>query len=144
MKRFRLLLPVFMLALFALPTQASVNTNNNLGVDEQEAMLAGQELAAAMKAKADFKAEKKNMSRKERKATRKAVKKDLKESISKFEEASDLDLPLLIIITILIPPLGMFLHEGDITNRFWISLVLTLLFYFPGLIYSLIVILGES
>lgn len=133
-----------MLAIFSLPMQASVNTNNNLGIDEEAAMQAGQDLAAAMQAKADFKAEKKNMTRKERKTARKEVKKNLKESISNFEEASDIDLALLVIITILIPPLGMFLHEGDITNRFWISLVLTLLFYIPGLIYSLVVILGEN
>lgn len=144
MKRFKLLLPVFMLAILSIPMQAAVNTTNNLGVDEQAAMQAGQELAAAMQAKADFKAEKKTMSRKARKTTRKEVKKNLKESIASFEEASDVDLTLLIIITILIPPLGMFLHEGDITNRFWISLLLTLLFYIPGLIYTLIVILGEN
>ncbi|GAB5555151.1 MAG: hypothetical protein Sapg2KO_47420 [Saprospiraceae bacterium] len=124
--------------------QAAVNTTNNLGVDEQASMQAGQELAAAMKAKADFKADKKSMTRKERKATRKEVKKNLKESISNFEEASDVDLTLLVIVTILIPPVGMLLHEGDITNRFWISLLLTLLFYIPGLIYTLVVILGEN
>lgn len=144
MKRFKLLLPVFMLAVFSLPMQAAINTTNNLGVDEQAAMQAGQELAAAMKAKADFKAEKKTMSRKERKATRKEVKNNLKESIASFEEASDVDLTLLVIVTILIPPVGMLLHEGDITNRFWISLLLTLLFYIPGLIYTLVVILGEN
>ncbi len=50
---------------------------------------------------------------------------------------------LLVLITILIPPLGVYLHEGEINSRFWISLILTLLFYFPGLIYSLIVVLGD-
>lgn len=49
---------------------------------------------------------------------------------------------LVIITTIFIPPLGVFLHEGGITNRFWISLLLTLLLFVPGLIYSLIVVLG--
>lgn len=51
---------------------------------------------------------------------------------------------LLVIITILIPPLGVFLHQGTINNKFWISLILTLLFYVPGLIYSLIVVLGGA
>lgn len=50
---------------------------------------------------------------------------------------------LQVIVTILIPPLGVYLHEGAINTRFWISLVLTLLFYIPGLIYSLIVVLGS-
>jgi uncharacterized membrane protein YqaE (UPF0057 family) len=47
---------------------------------------------------------------------------------------------LLVIITILLPPLGVFLHQGEINNKFWISLLLTLLLYVPGLIYSLLVI----
>lgn len=47
---------------------------------------------------------------------------------------------LLVIITILLPPLGVFLHQGEINSKFWISLLLTLLFYVPGLIYSLLVI----
>ena len=45
-----------------------------------------------------------------------------------------------IIITILLPPLGVALILG-IGTAFWISLILTLLFYFPGLIFSLIMIL---
>lgn len=51
---------------------------------------------------------------------------------------------LLVIIAILLPPLAVFLHEGRINNRFWIDLILTLLFYLPGLIYALIVILGNN
>jgi len=47
---------------------------------------------------------------------------------------------LVIILTILIPPLGVALVFG-LSTEFWISLILTLLFYIPGLIYSLIVIL---
>ncbi|HKL39835.1 MAG TPA: YqaE/Pmp3 family membrane protein [Cryomorphaceae bacterium] len=47
---------------------------------------------------------------------------------------------LVIILTILLPPLGVALVFG-IGTEFWISLILTLLFYVPGLIYSLIVIL---
>ena len=46
---------------------------------------------------------------------------------------------LLLIATILLPPLGVALHQG-VTTKFWISLVLTLLFFIPGLIYSLYVI----
>ncbi len=48
---------------------------------------------------------------------------------------------LTIILTVIIPPVGVALHEG-ITSRFWISLVLTLLFFVPGLIYSLYVVLA--
>ena len=48
---------------------------------------------------------------------------------------------LVIIITILIPFLGVLLYEG-LSSRFWISLILTLLFFIPGLIYSLLVVTG--
>jgi uncharacterized membrane protein YqaE (UPF0057 family) len=38
----------------------------------------------------------------------------------------------------------VYLHQGEINNKFWISLLLTLLFFLPGVIYALIVILGED
>ena len=49
---------------------------------------------------------------------------------------------LSAVIAIFIPPLGVALYEGAITMNFWIDLILTLLFYLPGLIYALIVILA--
>lgn len=87
----------------------------------------------------------KNLSKKEQKVKRKEMKKDLKKALktAKKQQASDLDLTLLIILAILIPPLAMGLYDG-ITKRFWISLLLTLLFFVPGLIYTLVVILREN
>lgn len=86
---------------------------------------------------------------------KRALKHQIKAAVSEYKtkhavaeaeapQQADTDLLLLVIITILLPPLGMFLYEGDITSRFWISLLLTLLFYVPGLIYTLVVILGEK
>ncbi|GAB4093488.1 YqaE/Pmp3 family membrane protein [Flaviaesturariibacter terrae] len=49
-----------------------------------------------------------------------------------------------VIVAILLPPLGVYLHEGVINSRFWIDLLLTLLFYLPGLIYALVIILGDK
>ena len=51
---------------------------------------------------------------------------------------------LLIILAILLPPLAVYLHEGEINNKFWLDLVLTLLFFLPGVIYALIVILKKD
>jgi uncharacterized membrane protein YqaE (UPF0057 family) len=48
---------------------------------------------------------------------------------------------LYAILAILLPPLAVGLHEGGINNRFWISLLLSLLFFLPGIIYALIVVL---
>ena len=47
---------------------------------------------------------------------------------------------LLIILAVLLPPVAILAHEG-LTSRFWISLVLTIFFFIPGLIYTLYVIL---
>ncbi len=49
---------------------------------------------------------------------------------------------LLVILAILLPPLAVALHEGRINGKFWLSLILTLLFWIPGVIYALIVVLG--
>ncbi|MEN9870583.1 MAG: hypothetical protein RLZZ535_813 [Cyanobacteriota bacterium] len=44
-----------------------------------------------------------------------------------------------IILSILIPPLGVFLQVG-IGVDFWINILLTLLGYFPGLIHAIWII----
>ncbi|MEL7689488.1 YqaE/Pmp3 family membrane protein [Citromicrobium bathyomarinum] len=48
-------------------------------------------------------------------------------------------MPIIILIaTILLPPLGVALKHG-LGSQFLISLILTPIFYIPGLIYSLYV-----
>ncbi len=85
------------------------------------------------------------MSKKERRIKRKEMKKSIKRAIKDYKSgASDEDTLLLVIITIFIPPLGMYLYEDEINRRFWLSLLLTLLFYVPGLIYTLVIILGKK
>ncbi len=98
--------------------------------------------AAAKKARADLK----KMDRKERRAYKKALRSKAKDEIRAWKErgADDTNTLLLVLVTILLPPVGMILYEGGLTDRFWISLLLTLLFYLPGLIYTLIIILGEK
>ena len=44
-----------------------------------------------------------------------------------------------IIVAIFLPPVAVALHEG-LSSRFWICLVLTLIFFLPGMIYALYVI----
>lgn len=44
-----------------------------------------------------------------------------------------------IILMVIIPPLGVFLTVG-LGVQFWISLLLTLLGYIPGLIYAIWVV----
>ena len=47
---------------------------------------------------------------------------------------------LRIILSVIIPPVGVFLQVG-IGLQFWLNIVLTLLGYFPGLIHAVWVIL---
>ncbi len=43
------------------------------------------------------------------------------------------------LITIIIPPVGVFLKVG-FSKHFWINLILTFLGYFPGLLHGLYVL----
>ena len=96
--------------------------------------------AAVKAAVAEFK----NLSKKERKERIKSAKAELKKAKSNMNAEPVTNTLLLVIIAILLPPLAVYLHQGEINSKFWISLLLTLLFYVPGLIYSLVVILGDA
>jgi uncharacterized membrane protein YqaE (UPF0057 family) len=87
-----------------------------------------------------------NLSKKEKKERIHEAKKVLKQykADKKAGKAAETSMVLLVILAILLPPLAVYLHEGEINNRFWISLLLTLLFWIPGVIYALIVILGDG
>ena len=71
----------------------------------------------------------KSLSRKERKARIKEAKKVFKEyrAKKKMRDDGDVELLLLVILAILLPPLAVFLKEGELNVKFWISLILTLL-----------------
>jgi len=50
---------------------------------------------------------------------------------------------LLILIAFLLPPLPVAIVCG-LSERFWISVVLTLLAWVPGLVYAIYVVLTEE
>ncbi len=85
-----------------------------------------------------------SLSRKEKKERYKEVRKLLKElkAAKKSGAEPSTNTVLLAILAVLLPPLAVYLHEGEINNRFWISLLLTLLFWLPGVIYALIIVLS--
>lgn len=87
-----------------------------------------------------------NLSRKEKKERFREVKKELKEykKLKKSGAEPSTNTLLLVILAILLPPLAVYLHQGEINKKFWISLLLTLLFFIPGVIYALLVVLGEA
>lgn len=88
----------------------------------------------------------KGLSRKERKVRVKEAKKTIKQfkADKRAGKEPSENTVLLVILAILLPPLAVYLHQGEINSKFWISLLLTLLFWLPGVIYALIVILGDS
>ena len=91
-------------------------------------------------------AELKSLSKKDKKMRIREAKKELKafKAERKAGKEPSTNTLLLVILAILLPPLAVYLHEGEINNRFWISLLLTLLFWLPGVIYALIIILGNE
>ena len=86
-----------------------------------------------------------HLSRKERRLRVKEAKSELKK-IKAEKEAGEpsTNQVLLVILAILLPPLAVYLHEGEINNKFWLDLILTLLFFLPGVIYALIVVLKKD
>ncbi|URD98305.1 hydrophobic protein [Musa troglodytarum] len=49
---------------------------------------------------------------------------------------------LEILISIILPPLGVFLHYGCCSLEFCICLLLTILGYIPGIIYAIYVLVA--
>ncbi|KXZ57025.1 hypothetical protein GPECTOR_1g926 [Gonium pectorale] len=47
---------------------------------------------------------------------------------------------LLIIISFLLPPLGVYLHTKNCGRQFLINLILTILMWLPGFIHALMVL----
>lgn len=70
------------------------------------------------------------------KAEKKELKNELREAYRQRGGGTNI---IEIILAVLLPPLAVFLHDG-IGNSFWISLILTLLFIIPGIIYALLVV----
>jgi len=85
-----------------------------------------------------------NLSKKEKKEKAREIRKEIKafKGAQKAGKEPSTNTLLLVILAILLPPLAVYLHEGAINTKFWISLILTLLFFVPGVIYALIVVLG--
>ncbi|MEO0897886.1 MAG: acid shock protein [Bacteroidota bacterium] len=96
------------------------------------------EANTAMETATEMSAPSKKEVKAQKKALRKAVRKAAWKSIFKKKDAKkpfEADI-LAIILAILIPPLGIWYYQQEITTDFWISLVLILLsgaFFFIGL-----------
>jgi uncharacterized membrane protein YqaE (UPF0057 family) len=98
----------------------------------------------------------KNMPKKERNAKLRAAKQEIKKFKAARRAGQDPDTStlLLVILDILLPPLAVYLHQGETNNKFWITLLLFVLgiagafffswlLIFAAIVYGLIVILGS-
>ncbi|MEM9855742.1 MAG: YqaE/Pmp3 family membrane protein [Bacteroidota bacterium] len=82
--------------------------------------------------------ERSKLLKKEKRKMKRELKQKVKKDIKALKEAQDDDeYVLMMILALLIPPLGIGLTYG-ITTEFWLSLLLTILFFIPGAVYSLI------
>lgn len=99
-----------------------------------------------------------SLSVKEKKMRLKEVNKLIKQYKADKKASKDIDGNTLLqaILAIFIPPLGVYLHEGGTTTKFWISVLLTILglliFGFagilflgtlPSIVYALVVIFSS-
>jgi uncharacterized membrane protein YqaE (UPF0057 family) len=87
-------------------------------------------------------AEFKSLSKQERKERVKEVKKEWKlfKKEKKANKSAKVDMVLLVILAILLPPLAVYLHQGEINGKFWLSILLWFCFIIPGVIYALLVV----
>jgi len=100
-----------------------------------------EEIAAAV---AEYRTSLKEMSGKERRELKREKRRAVKEALNDLQNDADTNTILLVILAILLPPVAVLVHQGELNSKFWIALLLTLLFYLPGLIYALLVIFGNA
>jgi uncharacterized membrane protein YqaE (UPF0057 family) len=87
-------------------------------------------------------AEFKNLSRHDKKERLKEVRKEWKlfKKEKKANKSAKVEQVVLIILAILLPPLAVYLHQGEVNGKFWLSLLLWFCFILPGVIYALLVV----
>lgn len=99
----------------------------------------------------------KSLSKKEKKNRLKEARKAIKEYKKQKRKGMDpsTDTLLLVIIALLIPPLAVYLHQGETNNKFWITTLLFVIgilgafllswaLILASIIYALVVILGDA
>ena len=97
----------------------------------------------------------KNLPRKEKKEKIREVKNEIRKFKAAKRDGGQVDTNtlLLVILAILLPPLAVYLHEGETNNKFWITLILFLAgiagvfllgwyAWLASVIYALVVVLG--
>jgi uncharacterized membrane protein YqaE (UPF0057 family) len=86
----------------------------------------------------DFRA----LPRKERKQRVREAGKLWKEHQANAPSAAGDEIVFLAILAVLLPPVAVLLKEKKVNKRFWICLLLSLLFLLPGIVYALLIVFG--
>jgi len=86
-----------------------------------------------------------SLSRKERKTRIKNAKREIRKYKAERKRGVNTDIEpwVLIVLAILLPPLAVYLYEDEINWKFWVSILLTILFWIPGVIFAFLVIFGQ-
>jgi uncharacterized membrane protein YqaE (UPF0057 family) len=123
-----LLLATMMISMIPLPSSALI-------------VLPGSNEPKPATIKAAF-AEFKNLSKKEQKLRVNEAKKQVKvfQKEKKTNKSANVEMWLLIVLAILLPPLAVYLHQGEINTKFWLSILFWFLFIIPGVVYALLVV----
>lgn len=138
MKKITYLLAAAIVLNFSTATASSVGTTTGETNKTTTSAAITMDDAVVTDAMSQFK----SLSRVDRKAKLKEVKSLMKEyKANKANATPSTDKVLLAILAILLPPLAVYLHEGTTNSTFWISVLLTLLFWIPGVIFALITVL---
>ncbi|MFN3301137.1 MAG: YqaE/Pmp3 family membrane protein [Sediminibacterium sp.] len=138
MKKITYLLAAAIVLNFSTATASSVGTTTGETNKTTTSAAITMDDAVVTDAMSQFK----SLSRVDRKAKLKEVKSLMKEyKANKANATPSTDKVLLAILAILLPPLAVYLHEGTTNGTFWISVLLTLLFWIPGVIFALITVL---
>ena len=66
-----------------------------------------------------------------------------KKDFKKAAKSDDTDKILLVVLCFLLPPLAVYLHQGEWNGKCWLNLILTILCGLPGIIHALIVVLKD-
>jgi len=119
-------------------TKEAVILSPAMEVAQEKVQILTSNSSLSKKEKRTMKKEVRQTVMKELKSQKKAMKAAKKTGL----ETADDDKLIRIIIAFFIPPLSVALGRG-IGSTFWLNLLLTLLFFLPGLIHALIVI-GED
>ncbi len=87
----------------------------------------------------------KNLSKKERKGRIKKARKEIRKYKAERKSGVNTDVEpwVLIVLAILLPPLAVYLYEDEINWKFWVSILLTILFWIPGVVFAFLVIFGQ-